>query len=432
MNMQGGCVCENAPLLRVNANNVEIAALFAPKPLAMSAANDWTVDLEHRGLPELRLIYKLYDAKKYTELVTAKHFPFPHNYAQPSREMMYDFFNKAMKLGLASPVTEKPLVPVPVKELSVWDEKHPQPADSLENDALRKRLTEASDKQIADLASDPAAYKKVVGPALEAMLVTSYPGPTGVRVARSSGPVSKPGHAVEWGVVERVVDGTKVPYVAGFPAEWNGTVVVWAQPGGKRAVMTEDGKPTPELMSLFAAGSAVVAPDLFWTGEFLKDGKPTPVPGASDYASKVNPPYPAFNLGYNRSVVGNRVHDLLSVVAMARGWQGTKSVRVLATGKAGPWAVLAKAAANDQIDKVAADLGGFDFDQVTEGGDEMLLPGALKYGGIYGFLTLADKGQTLVVNARKIGKFDLAKKVPAVELDEKPREAKALVEWVVK
>ena len=43
--MQGGCVCENAPLLRIGTNNIELAALFAPKPLGMSAANDWTRDL---------------------------------------------------------------------------------------------------------------------------------------------------------------------------------------------------------------------------------------------------------------------------------------------------------------------------------------------------------------------------------------------------
>jgi len=36
--MQGGCVCENAPLLRIGTNNIEFAALFAPKPLGMSAA----------------------------------------------------------------------------------------------------------------------------------------------------------------------------------------------------------------------------------------------------------------------------------------------------------------------------------------------------------------------------------------------------------
>ena len=51
--MQGGCVCENCSHLRVTGN-VEIAALFAPKPLAMSAANDWTVEIEKKGCPNSR------------------------------------------------------------------------------------------------------------------------------------------------------------------------------------------------------------------------------------------------------------------------------------------------------------------------------------------------------------------------------------------
>ena len=36
--MQGGCTCENACDLRIGTGNIEIAALFAPKPLAMTAA----------------------------------------------------------------------------------------------------------------------------------------------------------------------------------------------------------------------------------------------------------------------------------------------------------------------------------------------------------------------------------------------------------
>ena len=40
--MQGGCVCENCSLLRVGTGNIEIAGLIAPRPLAMSGANDWT------------------------------------------------------------------------------------------------------------------------------------------------------------------------------------------------------------------------------------------------------------------------------------------------------------------------------------------------------------------------------------------------------
>ena len=60
--MQGGCVCENAPLLRIGTNNIEIAALFAPKPLGLSGANDWTKDIMTLGLPELKSIYRLYGA----------------------------------------------------------------------------------------------------------------------------------------------------------------------------------------------------------------------------------------------------------------------------------------------------------------------------------------------------------------------------------
>src|SRR5205807_8131337 len=60
--MQGGCICENCSLLRVNTGNVEIAAVFAPKPLAMSAANDWTKELMTKGYPELKELYTLYGA----------------------------------------------------------------------------------------------------------------------------------------------------------------------------------------------------------------------------------------------------------------------------------------------------------------------------------------------------------------------------------
>jgi len=57
--MQGGCVCENCSYLRVGTGNIELAGLFAPKPLAMSAANDWTIEIEKKGLPELRQLYAL-------------------------------------------------------------------------------------------------------------------------------------------------------------------------------------------------------------------------------------------------------------------------------------------------------------------------------------------------------------------------------------
>src|SRR5262249_47707565 len=107
--MQGGCICENCSDLRLDTNNVEIAALFAPKPLAMTGANDWTLEIETKGLPELKEVYKLYGAE---DNVMAKCFPkFGHNYNQVSREVMYNWFNKHLKIGWKDPVQEKPLEP---------------------------------------------------------------------------------------------------------------------------------------------------------------------------------------------------------------------------------------------------------------------------------------------------------------------------------
>ena len=65
LHMQGGCLCENLPGLRLDTNNVEIAATIAPRPLLMvSATGDWTH--EHAGARVSRRcgsIYALFGAR---------------------------------------------------------------------------------------------------------------------------------------------------------------------------------------------------------------------------------------------------------------------------------------------------------------------------------------------------------------------------------
>src|SRR5262249_54718915 len=147
--MQGGCVCENCSYLRQFTGNVELAGVFAPKPLGMSGANDWTIAIEQKGLPELKALYKLHGAE---ERVMAKCFPqFGHNYNQVSRELMYNWFNEHLQLGWPRPVVEKPFVPAPRAELTVYDELHPGPGDGTDAPTLRKYLSDSSDKQIASL-----------------------------------------------------------------------------------------------------------------------------------------------------------------------------------------------------------------------------------------------------------------------------------------
>src|SRR6185295_4114742 len=90
--MQGGCTCENASLLRVDTGNVEIAALFAPKPLGMTTANDWTKEMETKGFPELQKLYALLGAPQNVALWP--HLQFGHNYNILSRENIYAFFDE--------------------------------------------------------------------------------------------------------------------------------------------------------------------------------------------------------------------------------------------------------------------------------------------------------------------------------------------------
>ncbi len=97
--MQGGSPCENAPGLRIDTFNVEIAALIAPRPLLMVAATgDWTKNTPRDEFPAMKKIYALYDKAPEVESVQ---FNAPHNYNQASREAVYDFFARRI-LGQAA------------------------------------------------------------------------------------------------------------------------------------------------------------------------------------------------------------------------------------------------------------------------------------------------------------------------------------------
>jgi dienelactone hydrolase len=98
--MQGGAICENAASLRFDTNNVEIAAMFAPKPMIMVAATgDWTRNTKTEEYPAVKAIYELYDKAANVEMFYQEA---PHNYNKAAREAVYNFFAKFV-LGLPNP-----------------------------------------------------------------------------------------------------------------------------------------------------------------------------------------------------------------------------------------------------------------------------------------------------------------------------------------
>src|SRR5207253_3098308 len=103
---------------------------------------------------------------------------------------------------------------------------------------------------------------------------------------------------------------------------------------------------------------------------------------ADEQLNPVNKNFAGYAFGYNRPLVADRVHDILTAIAMAKGQKAAKSVHLVGFGKAGPWVALARGLCGDTVSRTAADLNGFRFESVKDMNDEMMLPGALKYGGL--------------------------------------------------
>ena len=115
---------------------------------------------------------------------------FPHNYNYVSREVMYHWFNKHLKLGLEEPIVEQDFRPLSVAEMSVWDAEHPAPpqGDELER-GLLQRMTDDSRRQIEAFGptneSVLSEYRRIVGGAMAAMIGRDLPGPGELQAAGS-------------------------------------------------------------------------------------------------------------------------------------------------------------------------------------------------------------------------------------------------------
>jgi hypothetical protein len=416
--MQGGCICENCSYLRQFTGNVEFAALFAPKPLGMTGADDWTKEIETKGLPQLKALYKLYGAE---DKVMAKKFSFPHNYNQVSREVMYNWFNKHLDLGLKEPVTEEPFEPVPPKELSVYDDEHPRPKDSADVDTLRKYLTEASDKQIAALRPKDEKsleeYQRLVGTALGVMAHDSLPSADEID-AKECDPFGTGGLYTQTIELTRKraseLVAAQLEYREGYD-----TIVVSVQADG-----VSDALGTTPLNN---AKIAVLRVHPLLTE---KSGAGAP--------PSVDAKFAGYSFGYNRPLLANRVHDILTAVAYAKRLKGVKKVHLIGVGKAGPWVLLARALCGDAVDRCAVDVDGFRFDKVRKTNDEMMLPGALKYGGLPAFAALCAPHDLLLYNHKGTGMgqwvkraYEAAKASDHFKSEGEELEGDNVIEWLL-
>ncbi|MCP4614512.1 MAG: acetylxylan esterase [Planctomycetes bacterium] len=388
--MQGGCTCENCSLLRIGTGNVELAALFAPKPQGMTAANDWTKEMMTKGYPELKQLYSMLGAQQNVICHPLTHFP--HNYNYVSRALMYSWFNKHLKLSLEEPVVEEDWPPLTEVEWTVWNDEHPRPADDPDHERrLLRYVTRQSDKQIAALkptdAKSLARFREIVGGAFETIIgrTLNQVGPVTCQLIEE---IDGDGYRYRKDILRIRRHGEELPVVTFLPERTppNKQAVIWLNGQGKSALINQRGRIIPEIRQLLDAGMTVLSADLLYHGEFLSGDK-----SLTQARASTNPrAFSGFTFGYNHPLFAQRVHDILTLISFVRSDQfGAKRIHLVGVNGAGPWVAAARAVTGNEVDSAAIDTGGFRFANLASYRDINFLPGAVKYGDLPSLLALS-------------------------------------------
>ena len=379
--MQGGCTCENASLLRIGTGNVELAALFAPKPQGMNTANDWTKDLATHGFPELQRLYGLLGAKDAVALQRGEHFP--HNYNAVTRSGFYTFLNRHFRLGLPSPVIERDYEPLSRDELTVWDADHPAPRAN--DPAFEKRLLAAmaadSDASVGRFAATAEGMAEMIRPAFETLVGRAFADAGQVAWKQADEAITN-GIRRTSGTVCNATHGEEVAITLLTPEAWKGDVVIWLGDRGRGSLADDDGQPRPVVARLLAGGAAVMGVDLF---------RQTDDPPARNRTVREDREAAAYTYGYNHPLLAQRAHDVLTALTgLQNGQLGDlgrpRRVMLAAFGEAAPVAAAARAVAGAAIGKTALDTRGFRFAELADWRDPRFLPGGAKYLDLPGFL----------------------------------------------
>ncbi len=411
--MQGGCTCENTHYLRVGQGNIDIAAAVAPRPQEITAADDWTIDLEEKGDPQLRSVYELIGAGKNYKAHFDVHFK--HNYNHVSRTHMYDFVNRHFKLGLTAPVLERDFEVLLKEDLTVYNDEHPSPTGDQVGEpherAVCRWWTEDATRQIAPLvaAIDAAALQKaheVLGGAVAVMIDRELPSASEVNFGLE-GKEARTGYLELTGLIGNDTHGEEIPATFLHPGEWNGRTVIWLSGDGKAGLYDPSGKPRADVMKLVNAGNSVVGIDLFKQGEFLNEGEiitenpRVAYPGEKASSDTEWRQSSVYLYGYNHSMFARRVHDVLTATTFVRNhetWK-VKDLAVVGLGDMGPIASAARAIAGDAIDRLFVETEGFRFADLNSQWDQHFVPGAAKYGDVAGFLSLSAPRATWVADS---------------------------------
>jgi dienelactone hydrolase len=340
--MQGGCTCENACSLRVNTGNVEIAALIAPRPLGMTAADDWTRNMATDGFPELQKLYGLFGAKEKVRLFPAVHFP--HNYNHVSRVAMYGFLNRHFQLGFNEPILERDFEVLKREDLSVWDAEHPAPPS---------------------------------GTNFEAGLLKAWAGDVASQLAKSPA-LATEGWSALLEPATAIAETLSVHEIAGP----QGTMRLEAR-NALGSVVGELNLPRSESKGSLQSIQILSEPTKNSALATLIVKDPNGYPNSQEQALVKNPrPAASYTYGYNAPLAVRKAAVLIKLLDSYSGTSpNAPKVSLQGTGELGFVAAAAKQLRPNVVESSTSDKP-IDFSQVDSIRDPLFVPGALRFGPI--------------------------------------------------
>ena len=369
--MQGGCICENAPNLRLDASNIEIGALMAPRPLLLvSATGDWTVKTPTVEYPAIRSIYAHFDAEDRVHQVQVDA---EHNYNKESREAVYAWFAKWF-LGAedASAFKEFEFQVEPDEDLLVFSERE-MPAHAMKQEEFLPAWVDRSQQEIEKRKptneTELQTFNQEMGSGLQYSLGLHIPKSTDVTLAEPEGAFPTTYHtnlSAKHLVIGRKGIGDAIPAVLFSPEPQVGhdPVTLIVHPEGKEKLINlETGEPSSLITALLGADQKVLIIDVFGTGEH------------NDYERSEDTNY--FTT-YNRTTAALRVQDIVTTLRGFTSRGDVSEVNLIGIGEAGLWSLLA--AGFTEVKNVVIDAAEFDNSSDTAFLATLPIPGIRRVG----------------------------------------------------
>jgi len=389
--MQGGCVCENAPNLRVDAYNVEIGALAAPRPLILvCCTGDWTDETPWNEYPAIRSIYSLFDAE---ERVSCVQVDAGHNYNQKSREAVYAWFGRWF-LGIedAATLREKPFEVEDKEDLLVFADRE-VPDTGINWETLTDLLIEQAKEQLNDLRptspSELIEFQKLMRPALRHAIGAEKPSPEDIELQRW-GRAKRSDYTIHQATLGRKSKDEQFLVTFYVPENVSDTnpATILVHPDGKEFFVDKgEAEPGELVTELLRKGHIVAAMDPFLCGEYHTPWKKTTRDDNDQFFSV-----------YNLTDHACRIQDILTLVSFLEGEYYVELVNLVGLEQAGVWCLLARGLA-PEIRSVAVDAGEIDLHKDETWLGDLFIPVIRRLGDIQTAVTLAAPARLLVGHA---------------------------------